>query len=432
MALGGGKFTAQDKILPGSYINIISKAAAAETGSRGVVAMGLSLDWGPEAAIFEVTAAKVKSMSYKLFGYSYDADEMINVRELFRHATKLIAYRLNGGGTKAANTFATAKYGGTRGNSFSTVITANVDDTTKFDVTVKLAGITMDTQTVTTAAGLVDDDYVTFIKTATLAAGTTVLTGGTNGTVSGTTHQAFLDALESCTFNTLGLDSDDTTTIGLYTAYAKRMRNDRGLDFQLVVYNTAADFEGVINVKNAATGTDVKATSLVYWVAGASAGCALSKSLTNQVYDGEYEMNTDYTQMQLEDCIAAGEFTFHKVGSEVHVLTDINSLVTYTDEKNKYFSQNDVIRSIDGFCTDISAAFSSFIGKTTNNKAGRTAFWSKVVSIGKDYEKLGCFEDFDSADFTISEGSEKTAAVVTGAVTVTQAMGKLYMTVTIA
>ena len=44
MALGGGFFTAQNKVLPGSYINFVS---AKQTGSalseRGVVAVALEL-----------------------------------------------------------------------------------------------------------------------------------------------------------------------------------------------------------------------------------------------------------------------------------------------------------------------------------------------------------------------------------------------------
>ena len=45
---------------------------------------------------------------------------------------------------------------------------------------------------------------------------------------------------------------------------------------------------------------NVPTHSLVYWVAGAEAGCAVNKSLTNFKYDGELTINTDYTQAELE------------------------------------------------------------------------------------------------------------------------------------
>lgn len=47
MALGGGTFTLQNKVLPGSYINFISAARASSTLSeRGVAAFPILLDWG--------------------------------------------------------------------------------------------------------------------------------------------------------------------------------------------------------------------------------------------------------------------------------------------------------------------------------------------------------------------------------------------------
>ena len=55
MALGGGIFTAQNKELPGAYINFVSAASAsAALSDRGVATMPLELDWGVEGEVFEV------------------------------------------------------------------------------------------------------------------------------------------------------------------------------------------------------------------------------------------------------------------------------------------------------------------------------------------------------------------------------------------
>lgn len=49
MALGGGTFTAQNKVLPGTYINFVSAASAnTNLSDRGVATMPLELDWGVE------------------------------------------------------------------------------------------------------------------------------------------------------------------------------------------------------------------------------------------------------------------------------------------------------------------------------------------------------------------------------------------------
>lgn len=197
MALGGGTFTSQNKELPGAYINFVSAASAsAALSDRGIATMPLELDWGVEGEVFEVTNEDFQKNSLKLFGYAFDSPKMLGLNDLFMGAKTLYAYRLNGGGDKAANTYATAKYCGVRGNDLKIVIQKNADDASKYDVTTYFGTVKVDTQTVAKAADLVANDYVTF-KAADLAvtAGTP-LTGGTNGTVDGTAHQAYLDKIE--------------------------------------------------------------------------------------------------------------------------------------------------------------------------------------------------------------------------------------------
>lgn len=169
MALGGGTFITQNKVLPGAYINFVSVASASATLSdRGVVTMPLELDWGVDGEIFEVEARDFQKNSTKFFGHAYTDDEMKGLRDLFKYASKLYAYKLNSGGTKASCTFATAKYPGTRGNDLKIVIQANVDDPTQFDCYTYMGTDCVDEQTVSSASGLVDNDYVDFKQDATL------------------------------------------------------------------------------------------------------------------------------------------------------------------------------------------------------------------------------------------------------------------------
>ena len=195
MALGGGSFLVQNKVLSGAYMNFISKAAAtASLSDRGIVTMPLEMDWGVEGKIFEVTNADFQKNSLKIFGHAYTDNALKGLRDLFINAKTLYAYRLNGGGTKASNTFATALYGGTRGNDLKIVIQANADDPSSWDVATYLGTSLMDTQTVKTAADLVANDYVTFKAGATLeATAATPLAGGTNAEVNGESYQAYLD-----------------------------------------------------------------------------------------------------------------------------------------------------------------------------------------------------------------------------------------------
>lgn len=433
MALGGGTFTAQNKVLPGSYMVFIS---AVQTGSalsgRGTAAMGLELDWGPEGAIFALSAEDLRDQALPLLGYDRDHEKLKGIRDVLKHAQTLYGYRLNGGGKKAENDYAVARYSGTRGNDLKIAIRASMDEEGAFQVQTILGSTLVDEQTVASAAELQRNDYVTW-KTAELAetAGT-ALTGGENGSVTGQSHQDFLDKIESYAFNTIGCLSTETSIKSMYCNFAKRMREEVGLKFQAVVYRQAADYEGVVNVKNKTLDQDWPESAMVYWATGANAGCSLSGSCTNQKYDGEFEPDVSYTQAQLKAAIKAGEFTFHRVNSDAHVLTDINSLVTLTDTKNDLFQDNATIRTIDEIAISIARIFNTkYIGKIRNSAAGRIMFWNDIVTHHKELEQLGAIEDFSDEFVTVKPGKEKVAVVVQDAITVTGAMERLYMTCSI-
>ena len=52
MSMGGGTFTVQNKILPGSYINFVSTASAATLGERGTAALPLLMECWDEGLLF--------------------------------------------------------------------------------------------------------------------------------------------------------------------------------------------------------------------------------------------------------------------------------------------------------------------------------------------------------------------------------------------
>lgn len=432
MALGGGTFVTQNKVLPGSYINFISLAKASATLSdRGVAAMPLELDWGVENAVFEVTKADFQKNSLKIFGYEYTHEKLKGLRDLFLNVKTLYAYKLTSGGVKASNNFATAKYGGVRGNDLKIIIQKNVDDPAKFDVKTVLGTTTVDEQTVSTAAELVENDFVTWKADATLAVtASTPLEGGTNGTVDGTAHQSFLDKIEAYSYNALGVVTTEDTLKSLYVNFTKRLRDEVGQKFQAVIYNKAADYEGVVNVKNKVTENEA---ALVYWVTGVIAGCPVNKSNLNKIYDGEFTVEADYTQAQLEAAINAGEFTLHKVGSDIRVLSDINSFVTVSDEKGDVFKDNQTIRVIDQIGNDIAVLFNNkYLGKVQNDAAGRISLWSDIVKNHEQLQEIRAIENFTDADVTVEQGSGKKAVVVGDRVTVINTMAQLYMTVVVA
>lgn len=436
MALGGGNFTLQNKVLPGSYINFVSAAnTSSSNAGRGYAAMPLELDWGPDNAIFTVTAADFQKNCRKIFGYDYTDEKLMGMRDLFRNASTVYLYKLTSGGEKAENTYAKALYSGTRGNDLTITIAANVDIEGAYDVSTYLGTVLVDTQTVTKCAELASNDFVAFKTDATLeeTAGMN-LTGGTNGTVDGASHQAFLDKIEKYTaINAIGAVSTEETIKSLYAAFTKRMREEVGVKFQTVLYNYAADHEGVVNVKNKSTDTGTGEASMIYWTTGVIAACAVNASNTNKVYDGEFTVDAEYTQTELETAVKAGEFTFHQVGDDIRVLTDINSLVTTTEDKGEIFKANQTIRVIDQIATDIANIFNTkYLGVVPNDADGRVGLWNDIVKHHKSLQDIRAIEDFDESDVTVAQGEDKRSVVVTDNITVVNAMEKLYMTVTVA
>lgn len=420
--LGGGIFTTQNKILPGCYVNFISTGKlAAALGERGIVALPIELDWGT-TEVMELDNGTLISSAREILGYSYDNEKLVTVREVMKNATRLYLYRLNGAGVKATCTYADAKYAGTRGNNIKIVIAANVDDPTKFNVETYLDTVRVDVQVVASAKELKENNYVTFKADTTLEATAGIsLTGGTNSEVTGESYTSALTALESYSFNALGIMSDEETIKNVAVAYVKRMRDEVGAKFQLVVHDVAADYEGVINVD------DVKA---IPWVTGAIAGAPINKSLTNKVYDGELTLVTSYSQAQLEKAIQAGKFVFHKVGDTVNVLSDINSFVSASADKTSDFSANQVIRVLDEVANTTASIFGkTFLGKVQNNADGRIALKSMLVSACEQMQNIGAIQNFASEDITVEQGNLKKSVAVNWYITPVMAMEQLYCVV---
>lgn len=435
MALGGGTFVVQNKELPGAYINFVSAASAnAALSERGICTMPLELDWGRDNEIFEVTSGDFQKNSLEIFGYPYTDPKLKGLRDLFLNAKTLYAYKLTSGGEKAGNSLATALYCGVRGNDLKISVAVNADEPAMFDVKTMLGNSVVDTQTVSEASELKPNKFVSWKSGITLEAAAAVpLTGGTNGEITGDCHQKYLDKIESYSFNVMGAAVTDETTKSLYAAFNKRLRDEMGIKFQLVLYRKAADYYGTISVKNKVIDENYSEASLVYWVTGAAAGCEVNRSNQNRIYNGEFAVEADYTQNELKKAIKAGEFTFHKVGEDVRVLSDINTMVTTSDTEGNVFKDNQTVRVVDQIANDIAVIFNTkYLGVVPNDKAGRVSLWSDIVKHHEQLRDIRAIENFSDSDVTVEQGDTKKSVVVRDYVTVVNAMDKLYMTVTVA
>ena len=84
MALGGGFFTAENKVLPGAYINFVSTKNIVNTfGERGVGAIAMKLDWFPDDTVVELTRESIMKDCFRLFGCNYTDDTLMGIRVSF-------------------------------------------------------------------------------------------------------------------------------------------------------------------------------------------------------------------------------------------------------------------------------------------------------------------------------------------------------------
>ena len=425
MALGGGTFLTQNKVLPGAYINFVSKdVPSASLTDRGVIAFGFDWDWGKDGEIFELSEMDIIRDSMEILGYDYADPKLNGLKDLFKNATKVYFYKLNTGGVKASCTHATANFNGVRGNELKVVIAKNVDNQSNYDVSLYLGTKLVDLQTVSKAEELVDNAYVTWKKSALLSENAGLkFTSGENGSVSASEHQTFLTLCESYPdINAIGYAGTDEAIKKLYAAWVKNMRDKVGVKLQAVLFNYAADSEAIVNVKNS--------ENLVYWATGVIGGTAVNASATNKKYDGNFEVNVKYSQSDLEKCIKNGEWVLHRVGNDIRVLEDINSLTTVTVDKGEIFKDNQTIRIIDQIAMAIASVFNSkYLGQVPNDKDGRLSLWGDITHVHNQLQSIRALQDFKPEHITVEQGDAKSSVLVNESITIVNTMERLYMSV---
>lgn len=421
----GGTFLTYNKVLPGAYINFVSKARAlGNIADRGVSAIAFKNNWGEENKIVTVTTEDFQKDSLAIFGYEYTDENLRPIREIFKNATELKYFRL-GTGEKAKCTIGglniSAKYSGSRGNSIKIKIASNVDFE-NFTVYTYLDNVIVDEVIANNADELTENNFVVFSGTGDLTenAGTN-LQNGTDADITNSEYSKFLSLVETESFNVLIYDGEDEQTKGLFESFTKRLRDDEGIKICTVLYDyRKADFEGIVSVKND--------RNLVYWVGGALAGAEINESLTNKIYDGEYEFNSKFSNNQLKDAIEKGEFVFYYDSGNIRVLKDINTFVSFSSDKNSDFSNNQIIRVLDSTANDIARIFNNYyLGKMQNDALGRDIFKSELISYFNQLQAIRAIDNFSADNIEIKKGTEKGDVIVDLTIEPVASMDKIYM-----
>jgi hypothetical protein len=432
----GGTWTTQNKVRAGVYINFQQKEIEPEGLHRGIVTMPLSLDFGPEQKVIEVSH---NTDTLPMFGE--ELYNIVPIREALKRAEKVLIYRLNtvSEGTKASvtegNLTATAKYTGTTGNKLKIVVEVESD---KFNVKTFIRTKLVDyQQSVSKVEELQNNDYVEFSGTGKLSATAGIaLTGGSNSTINENSYNKYRECIEVYYFNACALfDVSDVNIKNAFKQWIKRLREDEGNKTLLVVENySSANYEGIISVKNGVVledGTTLEAKKATAWVAGATAAANTNQSLTYDFYDGAVDVDVKYNYTAIESAINNGEFIFTSYDGKARVEYDINTLHTYSKDKGRMFRKNRVIRTLDAINNDITKIGNDyFIGKISNNEDGRNLLKNEIIKCLQKYENIDSITNLDTGkDVQVLASGDTDVVIVRIAAQPVDGMEKLYMTV---
>lgn len=449
----GGTWTVQNKVRPGAYINFVSvPKPVGSMGNRGVVAVGMPMTWGPENELIKLTGDELLNGASlaKVGVTAFDTEESLPYRVILAGCYTALLYRTDTGGAKAtatilANTLTvSAKYKGSTGNKITVVIVENKPEEGNYTIQVLVNNLLQETFVCNKITELedIESNFVEFTvvddgANIPATAGIT-LTGGTNGTVSSDTYSTFWGLLDTQNFQCLAMY--DITTSGLPALIKDKIqiwREQRGKKVQAVVYNyTSADYEGIISVNQGfKTSTETVDTSLFpLWVASMTAGAEVNKSLTAAVVEDGVEIINPILEDEIEDALNAGRFVLsYRQDGAVCIEKDINTLHTFTVDKNYAFSKNRVIRCLDEIGNSCALIFNrNYAGKVDNDSIGRNQYKTELIAFIDTLVGIRAVTDFDGAqDVTVLPGEAVDAVVVDLLVQPVDSMEKLYMTVNV-
>lgn len=441
-ALGGGTFTVQNKVLPGTYTRMISKAGNTNVWQdRGYATIALPLDWGKENEILTLSREQFEKHSVSLLGHEETDKELRPIREIFQGAKILHLYNLAKGGTAASAKIGeltvSAVHPGVAGDNISVKIEEDISESGLFRIVTSFNDREQDSQSIAkvedfSPVGLITVSGKLDSSSATVS---TKLEGGKNGTVTAAAHNDYLKKIQGEYFNVIGYAGDDETIRRMYEKFVTEQVYDVGYMCQLVVHKSeTANDRFITNVYYDAKGDGVKAYESVYWYLGQSAGIDLGKSIAAKTYTGETEVETITDTFEAENAIRSGRLVMIKSDGDVKILEDVNSFTNYSKDLREDWSMNEVVRIVIQRVQNISMLFNKYyMHKELNDEIGRAKLWSDIAWSAKEQfqQQLRIIEDYSEDDTVVTKGEQKGGVVINDAIKPVVTMAKLYLTVAI-
>ncbi|MGY3725018.1 Phage tail sheath protein [Granulicatella balaenopterae] len=419
----------QNKVRPGAYVNFESNSLGIPpVDGSNVTAVLIGGTW--DGAEKQYTLVNHKTDFNALYGK--DLNELVAVREALKGTSQVLVYdALFKKGTAATTSDSGATVEavkkGSAGNMINVIFTKNLDE--NFDIVTTFKGVTVDAVENISAEEIYTNDYVKITAYPSQDA-TVTLTGGADVEIANKDYEGFLIGLEMQDFKTIALAIEDSSLHKLMHAYITEWRNN-GRSVIGVTANYAADHEGIVSVANGVTlanGEVLTASDVVYFTAGQYAGAGVDSN-TYAVYPGAVDCERK-TNAETIELIEKGQIVYTFKHGKVVTETDVNTLVTFTEKKNRSFRKNKLIRIQDIINDNVHNVFENyFIGKVINNDDGRESFIEKVITTVLDPLAAKNALSYVAEELTCDIGMDTDSIVVVIPVTLHDAMEKAYITI---
>lgn len=406
----------ETKVRPGSFFNIgRNDGVLAEDAMNGVTAVIFRSDFGPLESVVKL-GSEVECE--EVYGTGGTTDAM--VQALGGGAQTIIACRLGHGGTKASVTLK-----GEDGDD-AVVITAKHPGAREFFVTIReklsdpdvkqcviYSGI-KELETVSFAAGeqeaqsfasaMEGDSYFTLEVKKGEAVLETVsqkkMEGGEDPAITTEDYSDAFAAVEPYMFNTICVDTEDTSVHMLLAAFVERIFEAGSLTQAVIAEKSNVDFETriaraasyndekmhyVLNPKADVSGMVLDGYQTAARIAGMIGAVSSKQSLTHAEMTGftdvyEKLTNTDIIKAERNGCIV---LTMNTKG-RVWIDSAINTLVDLPDHKDDGWKKIRRVKTRFELIRRCNEVTDELVGKVDNDSDGRKTIISQLKGVGSE------------------------------------------------
>ena len=465
-----GRFSiGETKVRPGIYFRQENGGGNDLAGAtNGIVAVAFKANWGKLGEVVDIESSGDIAT---LFGDDSGSNSNVAIlNAIFAGgASQIKAVRVGTGGTKAAITLKdtastpadvvtlTAKYAGTR--ALSVTIKDSLSVTTMreciiYSGTLELSkvlfakGSAGEVDAIVAAINASEDCVVTATKVAAgnglLAAvtQTAFTTAGVSPTITSTDYDAAFTLLEATKWNSICVDSNDTSIHALLKAFINRA-NDAGLmgvaflgEPTSVTYATRKSDAAAFNSENVAyvlNGFGIGSEDYEGWkaaalMAGYYAYLPSNNSLTHKVITGATRIIGALTNTQVIECLQSGCIVFTVSASgNVWIEQGINTLITLSADQDEGWKKLRRVKTRFELIDRININTEGVVGNVNNDSNGRQTVIALMNGVGNQMIAEGKLQSFSASESTTNPAKGDSAWFVLEVLD-NDSIEKVYMT----